>query len=180
MKSILLSSQHKSLRQWITNPPKNAQPSAHTHSDEESGMTKEQEQQQQQLPERPDILILDGGVSTHLEELHKQHSSTSSFCSTKAFQHRELWSSSLLLDQKGQHDIQTSHETFYNSGCNIISTVTYQLSHHLCKEVTKTSSNTNNNNKNNNKNNTNSTEHDDDIDNDEKASENNEKIILTE
>lgn len=64
------------------------------------------------------ILVLDGGISTHLEL--KTH---------KPFQDRNLWSSSLLLSREGQNQIQQAHCDFLNAGCNIVSTVTYQLSH---------------------------------------------------
>ncbi len=80
-----------------------------------------------------DILILDGGISTFLEQLlqnssHNNNNNSGYF----GFQYRSLWSSSLLLNEKGQHDIKIAHEAFYNSGCDIISTVTYQLSYYHC------------------------------------------------
>ncbi|GKY94855.1 hypothetical protein MPSEU_000450400 [Mayamaea pseudoterrestris] len=62
------------------------------------------------------ILLLDGGVSTHLQEKIAPNS----------FQHRELWSSSLLLDPHGRELIQQGHVDWLNAGCDIISTVTYQ------------------------------------------------------
>lgn len=64
------------------------------------------------------ILVLDGGVSTHLE--HMIH---------KPFPDRHLWSSSLLLSNQGQDQIEQAHTDFLNAGCDIVSTVTYQLSH---------------------------------------------------
>ena len=64
------------------------------------------------------ILVLDGGVSTHLENL-----------THKPFPDRHLWSSSLLLSIQGQNQIEQAHTDFLNAGCNILSTVTYQLSH---------------------------------------------------
>lgn len=80
-----------------------------------------------------DILILDGGVSTFLEQLQIQNSHNNNNNSGFGFfQYRSLWSSSLLLNEKGQHDIKLAHEAFYNAGCDIISTVTYQLSHYHC------------------------------------------------
>ena len=67
----------------------------------------------------PRILLLDGGVSTHME--------------TKGatFAHRELWSSSLLLDDddndEGSKTIVAGHKDWLNvGGVNLISTVTYQ------------------------------------------------------
>ena len=64
------------------------------------------------------ILVLDGGISTHLELILQ-----------KPFPDRNLWSSSLLLSIQGQKQIQQAHYDFLNAGCNIVSTVTYQLSH---------------------------------------------------
>lgn len=99
-----------------------------------------------------DILILDGGVSTFLEQLLKEDTchdpinttySENSIETTDGtnrssdccgFQHRSLWSSSLLLNLKGQAYIQSAHDAFYNAGSDIISTVTYQLSHHICRD----------------------------------------------
>ena len=85
-----------------------------------------------------DILILDGGVSTHLEQLiveQKRHEETTEIdaSNNESFQYRTLWSSSLLLNENGQDLIQQSHKSFLDSGCDIISTVTYQLSHHVCQ-----------------------------------------------
>ena len=62
----------------------------------------------------PRILVLDGGVSTHLEELGA------------IFRHRELWSSSLLLDDHGCNLIRQGHLDWLQAGANVISTVTYQ------------------------------------------------------
>ena len=64
----------------------------------------------------PSILVLDGGVSTHLEHL----------IHPKCFPHRELWSSSLLLSQEGQVYIQQGHADWLHAGADILSTVTYQ------------------------------------------------------
>lgn len=65
--------------------------------------------------ETPSIYLLDGGVSTHLRDLHGQD-----------FQHNELWSSSLLLDDKGRDTILQGHKDWLESGSNILTTVTYQ------------------------------------------------------
>jgi len=72
------------------------------------------------------ILLLDGGVSTHLEDS----------CGA-TFKHRELWSSSLLLPQppsEGGGDsadnlerVRRGHMDWLGAGSNIITTVTYQL-----------------------------------------------------
>ena len=65
----------------------------------------------------PRILVLDGGVSTHLEHL------------AGPFQHRELWSSSLLVPDAGNSKEQTllqGHLDWLQAGANVISTVTYQ------------------------------------------------------
>jgi len=92
------------------------------------------------------ILLLDGGISTELEKsLAARGSGTSNdddddddddsgaciHTSTAPvkFPDRNLWSSSLLLSHKGRLDIQSRHENFLAAGSNIITTVTYQLSH---------------------------------------------------
>ena len=67
-------------------------------------------------PPRPQLLLLDGGVSTHLESKH----------SPVPFSHRELWSSSLLLTPAGRDAIREAHLDFLSAGADIVSTVTYQ------------------------------------------------------
>lgn len=64
----------------------------------------------------PRILILDGGVSTHLQDLLQG----------KPFAHRELWSSSLLLDPECHSLIRQGHQDWLKSGANVLTTVTYQ------------------------------------------------------
>lgn len=59
------------------------------------------------------ILVLDGGVSTLLED-------------RAAFRYRELWSSSLLLDEAGRQVIRQGHGQWIDAGVDILSTVTYQ------------------------------------------------------
>lgn len=71
-----------------------------------------------QYLEEKHILILDGGISTHLESMQKGNS----------FPDRNLWSSSLLLTDEGKKDIQRAHQDFLNAGSDVITTVTYQLS----------------------------------------------------
>lgn len=66
------------------------------------------------------ILVLDGGVSTHLEDLLEAQGK-----STK-FQHKELWSSSLLLTEDGKELICRGHGDWIDAGCDVITTVTYQ------------------------------------------------------
>ena len=67
------------------------------------------------------ILLLDGGVSTHLE------SKLLSANPGPPFPHRELWSSSLLLTADGRTAIRECHDDFLRKGgADIISTVTYQ------------------------------------------------------
>jgi homocysteine S-methyltransferase len=61
----------------------------------------------------PRILVLDGGVSTHLESIAGSH-----------FRYRQLWSSSLLLH--GHDIIRQGHLDWLQSGANVISTVSYQ------------------------------------------------------
>lgn len=65
----------------------------------------------------PSVLLLDGGVSTFLEEVLASRN--------EVFSHRSLWSSSLLLDGKKQ-DVQDMHKAFQQAGADIVSTVTYQ------------------------------------------------------
>jgi homocysteine S-methyltransferase len=67
----------------------------------------------------PPILILDGGVSTHLEHVLQARNN-------ETFSHRSLWSSSLLLTDEGKQDIVATHITFYEHGADLASTVTYQ------------------------------------------------------
>lgn len=70
----------------------------------------------------PQVLLLDGGVSTHLESnlLDPNHPQR------PPFSHRELWSSSLLLTLAGRDAILKAHRDFLSAGADIISTVTYQ------------------------------------------------------
>jgi len=72
------------------------------------------------------VMLLDGGVSTHLEE---------NICTQLGFNPpfsiRSLWSSSLLLTKEGRQAIQKCHEDFLFAGSNIITSVTYQL-HYGC------------------------------------------------
>lgn len=77
----------------------------------------------QQYLEEKHILVLDGGISTHLESMHKGES----------FPDRNLWSSSLLLTDEGKKDIQRAHQDFLNAGSDVITTVTYQLSDYVEK-----------------------------------------------
>lgn len=65
----------------------------------------------------PSVLLLDGGVSTYLENVLKERN--------QVFSHRSLWSSSLVLDGN-QEDIQSMHRAFHNAGADVVSTVTYQ------------------------------------------------------
>ena len=65
----------------------------------------------------PSILLLDGGVSTYLEHVLAQRN--------QVFSHRELWSSSLLLDGLDD-DIVDCHKVFAAAGADILSSVTYQ------------------------------------------------------
>lgn len=81
------------------------------------------------------ILLLDGGVSTHLEHLiQKQRRRGRGVVGGEGngpvFAHRELWSSSLLLTQEGRDLIKDCHEDFFRAGANIAETVTYQA-HYL-------------------------------------------------
>jgi homocysteine S-methyltransferase len=89
------------------------------------------------------ILVLDGGVSTHLESLlalscrdedRLNDKSTTSMSGPThsnsiirpSFPHRELWSSSLLLTDQGRRTIRQGHFDWILAGADILSTVTYQ------------------------------------------------------
>ena len=99
------------------------------------------------------ILLLDGGVNSHLEVLLLQQPGSASpppinyigCCSTNhnggetggrggpetpappTFQYRELWSSSLLLNGKaGREKILQGHKDWLAAGADCLSTVTYQ------------------------------------------------------
>ena len=72
----------------------------------------------------PLVLLLDGGISTHLQSMQRSHS----------FPDRNLWSSSLLMTESGRSDIQKAHEDFYAAGSDIVTTVTYQLSYYHAAE----------------------------------------------
>jgi homocysteine S-methyltransferase len=65
----------------------------------------------------PAVLIMDGGVSTHLEHL---------LGGTNPFSNRSLWSSSLLLTPEGRSTIQQGHKNWLQAGTDILTTVTYQ------------------------------------------------------
>lgn len=73
----------------------------------------------------PPILLLDGGVSTHLERMIRQRRRLE-IEGGGVFAHRELWSSSLLLTQEGRDLIRDCHEDFFRAGADIVETVTYQ------------------------------------------------------
>jgi S-methylmethionine-dependent homocysteine/selenocysteine methylase len=105
--------------------------------------------QQEQVPR---ILLLDGGVSTHLEDsLRLSHrcglcnsssNSNSTTCTSSSnrnmdttnekqqdyvFPYRELWSSSLLLTNVGREQVYHGHvDWIERANVNVISTVTYQ------------------------------------------------------
>lgn len=63
---------------------------------------------------------MDGGVSTHLEKL------LSSQNPPTTFEHRALWSSSLLLSSSGKSTILQGHRDWLKAGANILTTVSYQ------------------------------------------------------
>lgn len=69
----------------------------------------------------PWIRLMDGGVSTHLEELLKGSQGP-----LAVFSHRALWSSSLLLTESGQDIIRQGHRDWLQAGSDVITTVTYQ------------------------------------------------------
>jgi homocysteine S-methyltransferase len=76
----------------------------------------------------PRIMVLDGGVSTHL--LSDELCGTRAGCGggPERFKYKELWSSSLLLTAAGQQRIRQGHlDWLCRARANVISTVTYQL-----------------------------------------------------
>lgn len=79
-------------------------------------------------PRLPRILLLDGGVSTHLEDKlrHDPVPIALTKCSTCPFPYRELWSSGLLLSDSGRERIKEGHMDWIQAGVNVLSTVTYQ------------------------------------------------------
>lgn len=79
-----------------------------------------------------EILLLDGGISTELEKSLAARGSSNDAGAVE-FPDRNLWSSSLLLSHQGRLDIQSGHEKFLAAGSNIITTVTYQLSHYATR-----------------------------------------------
>jgi S-methylmethionine-dependent homocysteine/selenocysteine methylase len=67
----------------------------------------------------PRVMILDGGVSTHLAECIVG-------CGQR-FEYKELWSSSLLLTEPGRQQIVRSHRDWLTQAhVDCLSTVTYQ------------------------------------------------------
>jgi homocysteine S-methyltransferase len=64
---------------------------------------------------------MDGGVSTHLERL----------IAPQTFSRRELWSSSLLLSDRGKQHVLQGHNDWLHAGSDIITTVTYQCHYGL-------------------------------------------------
>eukprot|EP00978_Attheya_sp_CCMP212_P040772 scaffold226276_cov55-Attheya_sp.AAC.1 len=72
----------------------------------------------QQHHEGPIIWLLDGGVSTYLESILR-----------RPFEHRSLWSSSLLLSSEGREAIRQCHLDFFRAGSDLASTVTYQCNY---------------------------------------------------
>jgi homocysteine S-methyltransferase len=70
------------------------------------------------------FLLLDGGVSTHLQDMLIQQRRVDP--DQQVWSHRSLWSSSLLLTEQGRSDIERGHLDWLHAGSNIITTVTYQ------------------------------------------------------
>jgi homocysteine S-methyltransferase len=95
-----------------------------------SGRTSEEKDQ----CDIPRILVLDGGVSTHLEEkLRQLHDATAERHNQDAsslFPYRELWSSGLLLSETGRKQVFEGHMDWLNAGVNMLSSATYQ-SHYV-------------------------------------------------
>ena len=76
------------------------------------------------------VLLIDGGVSTHLENI----------IAPEKFSHRDLWSSSLLLTEDGRARILQGHTDWLDSGADILTTVTYQCHYGLFRETATTES----------------------------------------
>lgn len=74
----------------------------------------------------PEVLLMDGGVSTHLEKI----------IAPETFSHRDLWSSSLLLTEEGRASVIEGHRDWLDSGSDILTTVTYQCHYGVFKDTT--------------------------------------------
>lgn len=72
---------------------------------------------------KPCIRLMDGGVSTHLEKLLQAQDPP------RTFEHRSLWSSSLLINKPGQDIILQGHKDWLAAGSDILTTVTYQCNY---------------------------------------------------
>jgi homocysteine S-methyltransferase len=72
-------------------------------------------------PFTPAVLLMDGGVSTHLEGL----------IAPRKFFPRSLWSSSLLLTPAGRASIVRGHRDWLAAGVDVVTTVTYQCHYGL-------------------------------------------------
>jgi homocysteine S-methyltransferase len=73
----------------------------------------------------PEVLLMDGGVSTHLENM----------IAPDKFSHRDLWSSSLLLTDEGRASITKGHKDWLDSGSDLLTTVTYQCHYGLVEDA---------------------------------------------
>jgi homocysteine S-methyltransferase len=72
--------------------------------------------------DRANVLLLDGGVSTHLRDLCDNDPEL------QGEWYPELWSSSLLMTPQGRHVIVKGHKDWLAIGrSNIVTTVTYQV-----------------------------------------------------
>eukprot|EP00522_Entomoneis_paludosa_P011441 CAMPEP_0172452506 /NCGR_PEP_ID=MMETSP1065-20121228/10150_1 /TAXON_ID=265537 /ORGANISM="Amphiprora paludosa, Strain CCMP125" /LENGTH=424 /DNA_ID=CAMNT_0013204571 /DNA_START=103 /DNA_END=1377 /DNA_ORIENTATION=+ len=84
----------------------------------------------------PRILLLDGGVSTHLEyklqqeQEQEQNEKADQATLPISFQYPEIWSSSLLLTPQGRQMILDGHRDWFEAGSHALSTVTYQCHYH--------------------------------------------------
>lgn len=81
------------------------------------------------------ILLLDGGVSTHLRDLCDATDSTDGSLTQDWYP--ELWSSSLLMTPPGRYVVVQGHKDWLKAGTNILTTVTYQC-HFKCKVANDT------------------------------------------
>jgi len=78
------------------------------------------------IKRKNNILILDGGVSSHLLK------------TATSFPIESLWSSSLLLTKNGCNQIHNSHADFYSIGkCDILSALTYQCNYRIVEQGEK-------------------------------------------
>ena len=125
------------LKEWFLWSGRTIPPDEHTNQEDDQHTTDVDAATTIVFPP-PRILLLDGGVSTHLEEKIRQcrccstNSTSTSTTDTEhanddVFPYRELWSSSLLLKEDGRQVIYHGHlDWLQQAQVDVITTVTYQ------------------------------------------------------